>query len=73
MRISQILRSETVGGALLLAATVVALVWANSPLADGYFALRDFQISPESLHLNLSLGTWAADCLLAIFFFCCRA
>ena len=69
VRISEILRSETVGGALLLAATVAALIWANSPWADGYFGLRDFQIGPESLHLNLSLGTWAADGLLAIFFF----
>ncbi|MFQ4150485.1 Na+/H+ antiporter NhaA [Arthrobacter sp. LAPM80] len=69
VRISQILRSETVGGALLLAATVLALIWANSPWASGYFDLRDFRIGPESLHLNLSLGTWAADGLLAIFFF----
>jgi NhaA family Na+:H+ antiporter len=69
LRISQILRSETVGGALLLVATVVALVWANSPLADGYFALRDFRIGPEAWHLNLSLGGWASDGLLAIFFF----
>lgn len=69
VRISTILRSETVGGALLLAATVIALIWANSPLADGYFNLRDFRIGPESLHLNLSLGTWASDGLLAIFFF----
>ena len=69
VRISQILRSETVGGALLLAATVVALIWANSPIADGYFAVRDFRIGPEALHLNLTLGTWAADGLLAIFFF----
>ena len=69
VRISQILRSETVGGALLLVATVLALVWANSPWAEGYFGFRDFRIGPESLHLNLSLGTWAADGLLAIFFF----
>ncbi|MCQ9163675.1 Na+/H+ antiporter NhaA [Arthrobacter sp. STN4] len=68
-RISQILRSETVGGALLLAATVLALVWANSPLAAGYFALRDFQIGPAAWHLHLSLGGWASDGLLAIFFF----
>ncbi|WP_038467433.1 Na+/H+ antiporter NhaA [Arthrobacter sp. PAMC 25486] len=69
LRISNILRSETVGGALLLAATVIALVWANSPIADSYFNLRDFRIGPESLHLNLSLGGWASDGLLAIFFF----
>lgn len=69
VRISTILRSETVGGALLLIATVIALLWANSPWASGYFGLRDFQIGPESLHLNLSLGGWASDGLLAIFFF----
>lgn len=69
VRITTILRSETVGGALLLAATVIAMIWANSPVADAYFGLRDFKIGPEWLHLNLSLGTWAADGLLAIFFF----
>lgn len=31
-RITAVLRRETVGGALLLAATVIALVWANSPV-----------------------------------------
>ena len=29
----------------------------------------DFVAGPELLHLNLSLETWAADGLLAIFFF----
>ncbi|MBK5217152.1 MAG: Na+/H+ antiporter NhaA [Propionibacteriales bacterium] len=68
-RIAAVLRKETVGGALLLTATVLALVWANSPFADSYNQLRDLSVGPASLHLNLSLGTWAADGLLAIFFF----
>ncbi len=68
-RIAGVLRKETVGGALLLAGTMVALVWANSPLQDSYARLRDFTVGPSALHLNLSLGTWAADGLLAIFFF----
>lgn len=68
-RIGEILRSETVGGALLLAATVLALLWANSPWAEGYFSLRDLRFGPESWHLNLSLAAWASDGLLAIFFF----
>ncbi|PRB39707.1 Na+/H+ antiporter NhaA [Arthrobacter sp. MYb23] len=68
-RILAILRTETVGGALLLAATVVALIWANSPAADGYFALRDVKIGYEPWHLELSLGHWASDGLLAVFFF----
>jgi NhaA family Na+:H+ antiporter len=68
-RILAILRAETVGGALLLAATVAALVWANSPLANGYFALRDVKIGYAPWHLELSLGHWASDGLLAVFFF----
>lgn len=68
-RVSEILRKETIGGALLLVATVVALIWANSPAADSYAALRDLEVGPEALHLRLSLGSWAADGLLAIFFF----
>jgi Na+:H+ antiporter, NhaA family len=68
-RIAAVLRKETVGGALLLVATVIAMVWANSPLADSYAALRDLKVGPEALHLHLSLGTWAADGLLAVFFF----
>ena len=69
LRIGEILRKETVGGILLVAAAVIALVWANSPVSESYFALRDFRIGYEPWHLELSLGAWAADGLLAIFFF----
>ncbi|MGY1630122.1 Na+/H+ antiporter NhaA [Geodermatophilus sp. SYSU D01186] len=68
-RIATVLRRETVGGALLLAAAALALVWANSPWAESYETLRDTRVGPASLHLDLTLGTWAADGLLAIFFF----
>lgn len=70
-RVSDILRKETVGGALLLVAAVVAIGWANSPWAASYEALGDLRVGTDQLglHLNLSLGTWAADGLLAIFFF----
>jgi NhaA family Na+:H+ antiporter len=68
-RIAEILRKETVGGALLLLATVIALVWANSGWSGAYQALRDTTFGIQSLHLRLSLGQWAADGLLAIFFF----
>ncbi|PSL39959.1 sodium/proton antiporter (NhaA family) [Labedella gwakjiensis] len=54
---------------LLLGATVLALVLANSPAAPGYQALREFTFGPEALHLDLSVASWAADGLLAIFFF----
>lgn len=68
-RVGTILRKETAGGVTLMVAAVIAVIWANSPWADAYFQLRDFKVGIESLHLNLSLGTWAADGLLAIFFF----
>src|SRR4051812_50068536 len=68
-RIADILRKETVGGVLLLAGTVLALVWANSPWAAGYEELQHTAVGPAVLHLHLSLETWAADGLLAIFFF----
>jgi len=67
--IHQTLKQDTVGGALLLGATVLALVLANTVAAPYYEAVRDFTFGPEPLHLNLSVGAWAADGLLAIFFF----
>ena len=70
-RIITILHKETVGGALLLFAAAAALIWANSPWAESYHALNDLRVGTDDygLHLNLSLGGWAADGLLAIFFF----
>lgn len=66
--VAEYLRAETVGGAVLLVAAVAALVWANSPWREGYATLRDTVVGIEALHLDLSLGAWAADGLLAIFF-----
>ena len=54
---------------LLLAAAGTALVWANSPWSDTYHTVSEFAFGPESLHLRLSVSAWAADGLLAIFFF----
>jgi NhaA family Na+:H+ antiporter len=68
-RIGDILRAETVGGILLVAAAAVAVAWANSPWSDAYSALSNFRVGPSALHLDLTLDQWAADGLLAIFFF----
>src|SRR6476619_7329307 len=68
-RFAEILRKETVGGVLLLVAAAAALVWANSPWSSTYGTVSNFAVGPESLHLHLSISTWAADGLLAIFFF----
>ena len=66
--VAELLRQETIGGALLLIAAVAAIAWANSPWRSAYASLRDATIGPPSLHLDLTLGQWAADGLLAIFF-----
>ncbi|WEV79059.1 Na+/H+ antiporter NhaA [Janibacter cremeus] len=62
-------RSDAFGGGLLLVATVFALVCANTPAVEMYESLRDTHLGPSALHLDLSVGEWAADGLLAIFFF----
>ncbi|MDV3125037.1 Na+/H+ antiporter NhaA [Mycobacterium sp. 21AC1] len=68
-RFAETLRKETVGGVLLLIAAGVALVWANSPWSYSYHAMSAYVVGPESVHLNLSISAWAADGLLAVFFF----
>ncbi|MFI1467138.1 Na+/H+ antiporter NhaA [Streptomyces wuyuanensis] len=66
--VAQALRTETVGGLVLLAAAVVALVWANSPWSGVYERIRDFHFGIPALGLDLSVGHWTADGLLAVFF-----
>ncbi|WP_254407143.1 Na+/H+ antiporter NhaA [Streptomyces sp. GMY02] len=63
------LRAETVGGVILLVAAVIALIWANTPLSGSYVSLSEFHFGPAALGLDLSVQHWAADGLLAIFFF----
>ncbi|MFH9088535.1 Na+/H+ antiporter NhaA [Streptomyces sp. NPDC017673] len=68
--VADALRTETVGGVLLLLAAVAALVWANVPgIHHAYETVSDFHLGPEALGLHLSVAHWAADGLLAVFFF----
>lgn len=60
--VADLLRRETVGGVLMLAAAVAALVWANVD-HTGYEHVRELHLGP------LSLGHWASDGLLTVFFF----
>jgi len=65
------LHAETSGGIVMLAATALALVIANSPLGDAY---REMWETYAGLvfgewSLKLSLGHWINDGLMAIFFF----
>ncbi|MFC9957587.1 Na+/H+ antiporter NhaA [Streptomyces nigra] len=68
--VADALRTETVGGVLLLVAAIAALLWANLPgLGHSYETVGHFHLGPEALGLSLSVEHWAADGLLAIFFF----
>jgi NhaA family Na+:H+ antiporter len=68
VRVARALRTETVGGLVLLAAAVVALVWANTPWSGAYEQLRDAHFGIAALGLDLSVGHWTADGLLTVFF-----
>jgi len=62
---------ETSGGILLLACTVVALVWANSIWAHHYTALwhTPFTVGLGRFNLSNELHFWVNDALMAVFFF----
>jgi NhaA family Na+:H+ antiporter len=68
-RLQLFLRSETVGGTLLIAAALIGILLANSPLSGALHVLATTSIGSDALHLNLTVQEWAADGLLAIFFF----
>ncbi len=70
VRIQGILRRESVGGILLLIAAAAAMLAANFA-PEFYFGLRDTHLGGDllGLHLDLSIGHWASDGLLAVFFF----
>lgn len=68
-RVSALLRGEFASGIAVMVAAFLGFIAANSPLSPAYTALRDLRIGPAALHLDLTVGAWAADGLLAVFFF----
>jgi NhaA family Na+:H+ antiporter len=69
--LTRFLQIEASGGILLVAATVVALVWANSPWSAGYQQLwtTELRIEAGPFHLAKDLRHWVNDALMAGFFF----
>ncbi|CAN5827225.1 Na+/H+ antiporter NhaA [soil metagenome] len=65
--IADVLRRETIGGLLLLVASAIALVWANSPIGDTYEQLRTTNLAIPGL-VELDVEHWASEGLLAVFF-----
>lgn len=64
------LRSEALGGYVLMAAALAALIIANSPAAPAYFSVLDtklgFQLGP--VLLRETVLHWINDGLMAVFF-----
>ena len=63
------IRSERVAAFLLLIAAALGLVLANTPLGPGLMALQDAHLAIPGTPLDLSVGHWISDGLLAVFFF----
>ena len=65
------LRTESAGGVLLVIATVIALVWANSPWQTSYidFWSTHIAVSLGRHTLDLTLQQWINDGLMTLFFF----
>lgn len=69
--LGEYLHDEAAGGVVLLAAAIVALAWANSPLSDAYFDLwhTDLRLGVGGAAIELDLQDWINDGLMALFFF----
>ncbi|WP_254792781.1 Na+/H+ antiporter NhaA [Streptomyces sp. CC77] len=65
------LHAESAGGVVLVLAALVALVWANSPAADGYaeFWEQEFTLGGGEAGISLDLQHWVNDALMVLFFF----
>jgi Na+/H+ antiporter NhaA len=64
------LNTESAGAAALLAATVAALLWANSPWSDSYDSFWHTQLSIEigSKGISMTLERWVNEGLMTLFF-----
>src|SRR5918994_1908492 len=61
---------QSSGGILLIIATVVALVWVNSPWAESYAALwhTKLTVGVGDFSISKDLNHWINDGLMAVFF-----
>ncbi len=69
--VARFLRIEAASGLLLLATSLIAIVWANSPASDSYFHLWEtkLEFTIGGFQLELTLHEFVNDALMALFFF----
>ena len=65
---TQLLRSESLSAALLLGAALVGLITANLPFGEALLDFKDTVAGIPGTGLDLNVGEWVSDGLLAIFF-----
>ena len=62
------MKSDRSAALALMAAAIAGLVLANSPLGNSLIDLKNMYVGIESWGLQLSVGKWISDLLLAVFF-----
>lgn len=69
--VQRYIHTESLSGLVLIAATIIALVWANSPWYENYlvFLKTHLTIDVAIFSIDLSVQHWINDGLMAIFFF----
>ncbi len=69
-KIYTFLKSDSVGGILLIFATLLALLLVNSPFSDIYTSILHVPVEVRigALHIDKTLHHWVSDGLMAIFF-----
>src|SRR5215472_10382959 len=71
LAVEDFIHNEVAGSVLLFAASVSAVVWANSPWANIYLAIwkKSIGFSAGRFIFSLDLHHWIDDGLMALFFF----
>ncbi len=69
--LNDFLRDETTGAVALFAATLAAVIWANSPASDAYDSLwaTELKLGIGDVAITEDLRHWVNDALMALFFF----
>ena len=72
MPLQVFMRQEKSGGIVLAISVIIALILANSPLAEWYTHFFEYKIGVSlngSVYMNYSIHQWINDGLMAMFFF----
>ena len=69
--VQRYIHTESIGAFVLLAMTLLALAWANSPWRESYHSLTHTHLTLDAalFSIDLSIEKWVNDGLMAIFFF----